>query len=309
MSEPTHHAPAHHAPAGPHHGGRTLTIPGVGKLPTWAVLGGVGLVLVLILKHRSSSSSAAAGTGTDPAGNTGVINPATGYVYGSPEDLAAAATSAAVSTPDTGGAGGGGSVGDQVTNGPPFTSNAAWSQYAVSVLENSGYDPGALSNVLGLYLNGQPVTAAQKNDIDAAVGVAGYPPVPGAGGYPPAINVSGSVTGGGTGGGSSSGSPGTGGPVTVKPVNLQAPHVYANSAQVTWLAPTIPAGQGPLTGYGVACYRDKDGALVNGPFTVGKGQLYANIGELKTKTKYHVNVWCDPAKPGGPHATVEFETK
>lgn len=302
----------HQAPPGPGHAGKgQLNIPGVGKLPAWFVLGGIGVVLVLIIRHRSSSSSAAAGTSTDPAGNVGVINPATGYVYGSPEDLAAAQTSAAVSTPDTSG-GAGGSVGDQVTNGPPFTSNAAWSQYAVGVLEQSGYDAGTVTAELGLYLAGAPVTAAQQGDINAAIAVAGYPPVAGANGQPPGINVSGSVAGGGTGsagGGSSSGSPGKGAPITVEPVNLTASHVYATSAQVTWLAPTIPANEGPLTGYTVACYDDKTGHLVNGPFTVSKGQLYANIGGLKSKTKYHANVWCDPAKTGGPHATVEFETK
>lgn len=308
MSEPTHHAPEHGG--GPPKKGQ-INIPGVGKLPVWAVLGGVGVVLVLIIRNRSSSGSAAAGTSTDPAGNVGVIDPATGYVFGSAQDTAGLAASAGSSTPDTSGTMGG-SIGDQVSNGPPFTSNAAWSQYAVSVLSSNGYDPGTLTAELGLYLAGSPVTAAQQADINAAIAVANYPPVAGPGGQPPGINVAGSVAGGGpgsTGGGSSSGSPGKGGPITVTPVNLVASHTYATSAQVTWLAPTIPANEGPLTGYTVVCYDDKTGHAVNGPFTVSKGQLYANIGKLKSKTKYHVNVWCDPAKTGGPHATVDFETK
>lgn len=304
MSEPTHAGPA------PGRAGKgTVNIPGVGKLPAWTVLGGLGLVLVLIIRHRSTSAAAAAGTATDPAGNVGVIDPATGYVYGSPQDTAGLATSAAVSTPAAGGTGGG-SVGDQVTNGPPFTSNAAWSQYAVSILEQSGYDPGELSNTLGLYLAGQPVTPSQQSEINAAVAVAGYPPVAGVNGHPPAISVSGSVAGGGTGstgGGSGSGSPGTGGPITVIPVNLEMSHIYAGSAQCTWIAPTIPANQGPLTGYTVICY-GPGGHVANGPFTVGKGQLYGNIGGLKRKTDYEVHVWCDPAKKGGPHATKTFKT-
>lgn len=287
MSEPT----THHAPPGPGHAGKgQLNIPGVGKLPTWVVLGGVGVVLVLIIRHRSSASSAAAAA---------------------PADTAAAADTSGTSG-DSGGGGGSGSIGDQVSNGPPFLSNAAWSQYAVGVLEQSGYDAGTLTAELGLYLAGAPVTAAQQGDINAAIAVAGYPPVAGANGQPPGINVAGSVAGGGTGstgGGPGSGSPGNGAPITVEPVNLATSHVYSNSAQVTWLAPTIPAGEGPLTGYTVACYDNRTGHVVNGPFTVSKGQLYANIGGLKTKTRYHVNVWCDPAKTGGPHATVEFETK
>jgi hypothetical protein len=303
MSEPTHHAPG----PGPH-GGKGLNIPGIGKLPTWFVLGGVGLVLVMILRNRKGSA-AAAGTSTDPAGNTGVIDPATGYVYGSPEDTAGLAASAGSSTPDTSGTVAG-SVGDQVTNGPPFTSNAAWAQYAVSVLGQSGYDPGTLTAELGFYIAGQPVTPSQQADINAAIAVAGLPPVAGTGGKPPAINVVGSTAGGGTGstgGGSSSGSP-HGGPITAKPVNLHVTHEYTDGGQVAWLSPTIPANQGPLTGFGVAAY-DKSGHVVNGPFTVGKGQLYANIGKLKGKTSYQVHVWCDPAKTGGPHASTTLTTK
>jgi hypothetical protein len=306
MSEPTHHAP----PSSGSHGGKGLSIPGIGKLPTWFVLGGVGLVLVLILRNRSSSgTAAAAGTSTDPAGNVGVIDPATGYVYGSPEDSAGLAASAGSQTPSTGGAGSG-SVGDQVTNGPPFTSNAAWSQYAVSVLEQSGYDPGTLSAELGLYLAGQGVTSSQQTDINAAIAVAGLPPVAGAGGKPPAMNVVGSTAGGGTGstgGGSSSGSPG-GGPITAEPVDLHVTHAYTGAGQVAWLSPTIPANQGPLTGFTVIAY-DPAGHVANGPFTVGKGQLYANIGGLKRKTSYQVHVWCDPARKGGPHASTTLTTK
>jgi hypothetical protein len=306
MSEPTHHRPGEASSSG----GKGLNIPGIGKLPTWFVLGGVGVVLVLILRNRKgSASSAAAGTSTDPAGNVGVIDPATGYVYGSPQDSAGLAASAGSSTPDTSGTVAG-SVGDQVTNGPPFTSNAAWSQYAVSVLQNNGYDPGTLSAELGLYLAGQPVTSSQQTDINAAIAVAGLPPVAGAGGKPPAINVVGSTAGPGTGsngGGSSSGSP-HGGPITVTPVDLHVTHAYTGSGQVAWLSPTIPANQGPLTGFTIAAY-DKSGHVVNGPFKVGKGQLYANIGGLKGKTSYQVHVWCDPAKTGGPHASVTLTTK
>lgn len=310
VSVPESHPP-HPGPSKGH-----VTIPGIGKLPTWAVAGGVALVVILIIRHRSAAAAAAAAPGspvtTDPAGNVGTIDPETGYVFGSEQDTAALAGSSS-----SGGSGGGDvSVGDQVTNGPPFTSNAAWSQYAISVLTTQGYDGATLANELGAYLGGAAVTAAQQADINAAIGVAGYPPVAGSNGMPPAINVSGSVAGGGpstgsTGGGPSSGSPAPaagGGPITVTPVNLEKSHVYATSLQVTWLAPTIPAGQGPLTGYGVACYQASDGKLVNGPFTVAKGQLFANIGGLKSKTKYNVNVWCDPAKTGGPHANVEITT-
>lgn len=319
MSEPAHHP----APPGGHTKG-TVNIPGVGRLPTWAVVGGVGVVGVLIVMHyRNASSSAAAaaapaGQQTDPAGNVGTIDPSTGYVYGSPEDtaaLAAAAGTTGATSADTG------TIADQVTSGPPFTSNAAWSQYAVSVLESNGYDPGTLSAELGAYLAGQSVTAAQEADINAAVGVAGYPPVAGANGYPPAINVSGSKAGTGSspapaGGGPSSGVPAgsssgstaaKGGPITVTPVNLHTTQVNTTSVQVAWLAPTIPAGQGPLTGYTAQVF-NSNGTAEGSSWNVPAGQLYANAGGLKSKTAYHINVWCEPAKTGGPHATVNFTT-
>jgi hypothetical protein len=67
----------------------------VGPLPlgVWAA-GGIGLWWYFQHKSSSSSSNPAAaqsqtGYGTDPAGNTGYIDPQSGYVYGSAEDIAA----------------------------------------------------------------------------------------------------------------------------------------------------------------------------------------------------------------------------
>ena len=99
---------------------------------------------------------------------------------------------------------------------------------------------------------------------------------------------------------------GNGGPITVIPSGLHTTMVSKNSAQIQWNPVTPPAGQGPLTGYNVACY-DSSGKTVNGPFKVGT--TVANIGGLKAGTAYHANVWADPAATGGPHATVSFTTK
>ena len=102
--------------------------------------------------------------------------------------------------------------------------------------------------------------------------------------------------------------PGAGTPITVTPVNLHTTQVSATSVGVAWVAPTIPAGQGPLTGYGCEVYT-ADGQSEGPSWTVPKTQLYANAGGLKSKTTYHLNVWCLPAKTGGPHASVSFTTK
>jgi hypothetical protein len=120
--------------------------------------------------------------------------------------------------------------------------------------------------------------------------------------------TTGTTTGTTTTGTSSSTSTATaaGGPITAIPSGLHTTMVSKNSAQIQWEPVTPPAGQGPLTGYSVACY-DSSGKTVNGPFKVTT--TVANIGGLKAGTAYHANVWADPASTGGPHATVSFTTK
>jgi hypothetical protein len=68
----------------------------VGPLPLWAWLGiGGGLWWYFQKKQAGSGAQTPAaaqsttGYGTDPAGNVGYIDPQTGYVYGSAEDIAA----------------------------------------------------------------------------------------------------------------------------------------------------------------------------------------------------------------------------
>lgn len=85
----------------------------VGPLPlgVW-LLGGLGVWYYLQRQQASTAASTApAGTATDPAGNTGIIDPLTGYVYDSPQDIAAlqqqAADQAALSGATSGTSGGG----------------------------------------------------------------------------------------------------------------------------------------------------------------------------------------------------------
>ena len=67
----------------------------VGPFPlgVWAAAG-VGAIWYMERKKSAAAASPAAqqsqtGYGTDPAGNTGYIDPSTGYVYGSAEDISA----------------------------------------------------------------------------------------------------------------------------------------------------------------------------------------------------------------------------
>jgi len=61
-----------------------------GKVPVWVVaVAAIGGYYWYTRYGPGKSTSSTATSQTDPAGNVGVIDPATGFVYGSPEDLAA----------------------------------------------------------------------------------------------------------------------------------------------------------------------------------------------------------------------------
>jgi LysM repeat protein len=80
-----------------------------GKVPVWVVaVAAVGgyYWYTRYGPGKTAASSSTATSQTDPAGNVGVIDPATGFVYGSPEDLAAISA---------GGFGGGGDNGGGLT--------------------------------------------------------------------------------------------------------------------------------------------------------------------------------------------------
>lgn len=77
------------------------------------------------------------------------------------------------------------------------TTNAQWSLNAINGLKAQGYNAQTVTNALGAYIEGRPVNAQQEQVIDAAIAVAGYPPVDGQDGYPPAIRTQSSGNKGG----------------------------------------------------------------------------------------------------------------
>jgi PASTA domain len=104
------------------------------------------------------------------------LDPATGVTYGD-EGLA------------TGGTG-------SSTGGPPLANNSAWETWVLQQLEEQDPDidsGDALTTALGLYLNGQPVSAAQASLIFQATGIGGDPPVAGSSGYPPSVRTNGNT--------------------------------------------------------------------------------------------------------------------
>jgi hypothetical protein len=134
-------------------------------------------------------------------------------------------------------------------------------------LTGEGYDAQTVSAALGAYEEGQQVTSAQQSIIQAAIGVEGYPPVPGANGYPPSIMVQG-TGGGGTGGGQGGGT-GT----TVKVPNVEGKRVSAaNTAlKAAGLTGHLSGARKPGTAYYVNSQTPAAGTSVAAGSTVDLG--------------------------------------
>jgi hypothetical protein len=189
-----------------------IKVPGGGKVPKKAAAAGLLIVGTLIgvyyYKKRKSpgtAAAAAAATTTDQFPPDGTFdNPqdpystdsATGQTYGN-EAVGSGGTFGAFGTGSSLSQGGGGGTTASGTGGPPFSDNAAWSNWVIPQLQavNPNTDTGALTDAIGLYLHGQPVSPAQKTLIFDATAIGGDPPVAGPNGYPPKVMLNGSSTG------------------------------------------------------------------------------------------------------------------
>jgi hypothetical protein len=167
----------------------------VGTVPKKAAIlvGGGILLLVGVMYYRGKKQDEAGQPSA--AGASTEINPATGYVYGSPEDAAAMAAQGGYLTGGMvggSGGGGGGSGGDPPV-GTGFTNNAQWVQSTIIGMTNSGIieDASALSVAIGKYIAGQPVgdNTTARSLIEQAIAFNGPPPLAGPNGYPPSINT------------------------------------------------------------------------------------------------------------------------
>ena len=202
-----------------------------GGVAVVVVLAGVYYVRKRQAASTAASAASAAGSATSadqypPDGTTGnpsdpySTDPATGATYGD-ENSGSGGTYGAYGDQGTSAAGGtypwdgttgnaadpysldpqtGETYGNQgqvggVTgsNGPPFPNNSAWENWAVQQLQTNdpGISQGDLTTALGLYLNGQPVSAAEKTLVFDARGTAGDPPVAGPNNYPPNVRTNG----------------------------------------------------------------------------------------------------------------------
>lgn len=169
--------PEEQAAAGAAKGGFGFLAKKAGPLPlgVWAVL-----AAGVWWWTRRGTGTGTAGT-TDPAGNTGTINPSTGYVYGSAADQAAQAAQAG------GGSAGGGS-GSGSTQAGQYADNNAWSRAAINYLVARGVDPTQANEAVMTFLSSAPLTPAQQADVNLAIQALGPPPTlpgpVGAGGSP-----------------------------------------------------------------------------------------------------------------------------
>jgi len=200
-----------------------ITIPGtqskVSKPVAIAGLAAVGVLIVMYYRNKSASAATAAATASQAAsstdqypadGTTGdpsdpySTDPATGQTYGN-EAAGSGGTYGAYGTdaasglyydPETGAYDLSSPYGTttttepyQTAGGPPFSDNSAWSDWVIQELQaqNSSIDVGALTDALGLYLAGQPLTPAQKQYVFDAQAIGDNPPVAGPDGYPPNV--------------------------------------------------------------------------------------------------------------------------
>jgi len=201
----------------------TIKVPvfGTVKKKTAAITAGasvVGVLGVWYIRQRRASQAAAAGSTaasgassaagqvTDPAGNvctSDEIDPETGYCSGSAQDLAAQQAASGDLAADDATTGTTGI--SPISTTTAFADNAAWAQAVETYLGSDGAD--AIAAAVAKYTQGQQITTAQQTIVEEGIAAEGYPPVAGANGYPPAMNVVGTNTGTGTGSGTGGSAP------------------------------------------------------------------------------------------------------
>ncbi len=257
----------------------------VGPLPLYVWLIAGVAIWYYFSRKNAASATGAANQQTDPAGNIGSIDPATGYVYGTPEDTAALAANNAGTGGGLTGSGGSGSSGSTV--GGQYSDDQAWGNAAINYLVGLGIDPATANEAIGQFLAGQQLTTQQQADVNEAIQALGAPPQPpGPVGTAPAPIVTPPPGVTPPGGQTMATNPPSGFTVTSK--NPTSIGLKWNSAA-------------NATGYTVA-YGTSSGSQSNKVNINGSSNTSTTVGGLKPNTAYYFEVWADPTKSGGPHA-------
>lgn len=248
----------------------------LGPFPVW--VWGLGLAAVIYLFRGKLSGGGGGGQQTDPAGNVGTIDPATGYVYGTPQDQAGLAAQNSTST--------GTSSSSGSTVGGQYADNSSWGRAAVNYLVGLGVDPTSANEAIQQFLGSQTLTPQQQGLVNLAVQGIGAPPqLPGPTGTPPPpVNT-----------------PPAGVVYATNPPNgFVVRGTTGNTISVKWNASTN------ATGYTVRYGRDSNTS--DGSMSVGSNTTSATIGGLTPGTLYHVTVQATPAKDSTGFASTTATT-
>lgn len=219
----------------------TIDLPGVGpvKKPVVYGVGGLGIAFVLYMYYRNwtgvgidETTDATEDTGYE---DTGVLPSVSGAV--SPDN------SYGLDDEDTSSGSGG------------ITTNDAWTRYAVAQLQQSDtWSYSDITTALGNYLANKPLSTKAQEIVQAAIAVAGYPPV-------------GShtiISGGDTG-------------ITVAPTGLRLVEASTSTVKMSWNAVAGAAGY--------RLYRSGVSQVVG----VANGTT-GEIGGLTTNQSYQIQV-------------------
>lgn len=241
----------------------------------------------LYLKNRSSSSTSAANAATganqqtDPAGNVGSIDPATGYVYGTPEDQAAQAANDS----STGTGTSTGSTGSSTVAGN-YADNNAWAEAAINYLVGIGIDPTSANSAIEQYLASQSLTTQQQADVNEAIQRIGAPPSPPQPGTSPSPIVSPPSVGTAY--------------ATNPPTGLTVSSKAPTTIGLKWNS-TVNA-TGYTISYGTTAAANTWSTTASGTSTS------VTIGNLKASTLYYFRVQATPAQSGAGAATTSAST-
>lgn len=251
----------------------------IGPLPA-----GVWLVMFAgmwwYLQRRQKSATGTAGAQTDPAGNTGTIDPATGYVYGTSEDQAALAQQQGTGTGTATGSAGGSTVAGQ------YADNNSWAQAAINYLVSIGVDPTTANQAIENFLASQNLTAQQQADVNLAIQRLGAPPTP----PQPGGSSTPIVT------------PPSGGSVnaTNPPTGLTVTSKSDTHVGLKWNAATN--AQSYTVSWGTNSAANEHSSTIGGTYTT------TTVGNLKPDTLYYFHVQAGPAKAGDPYASTTATT-
>lgn len=265
------------AAAGAAKGGANFLTRKIGPLPAGVWIGAFALIY-WYLQKRNKHTGATQVSQTDPAGNVGSINPATGYVYGSPQDQSASGLNSAIGGTTTGSGG--------ATVGGAYPDNTAWARAAINYLVGLGIDPTGANSAIQQFLASQPLDAQQQADVNQAIQQLGAPPSPPQPGTSPTPIVA-------------PPSPGTI-YASNPPSGLTITGKSRSSLDIRWNASVN------TTGYTVSW--GTTSAATDGSTTVTGTQTSTTINGLAPATLYYVRVQATPAKSGAAFASVQGST-